>query len=171
MHGLWPIRLLCPWGSPGKNSGVGCYFLLQGIFLTQGSNPGIPHSRQTLYRLSHKGIKDKLFRYCKVPGLLFLPRICIIMKWSDRGLKRVQWICCNKEGSPGMHRCVRTSKQLENAWFSPTGQGAMTDSLTHFFCCCWRQGPLLEDFLALLEYVLIYALNKWTNNWICLLRN
>ena len=31
-------RLLSPWGSPGKNAGVGCHFLLQGIFLTQGSN-------------------------------------------------------------------------------------------------------------------------------------
>ena len=30
--------LLCPWNSPGKNTGVGCHFLLQGIFLTQGSN-------------------------------------------------------------------------------------------------------------------------------------
>ena len=34
-------RLLCPWNSPGKNTGVGCYSLLQGIFLTQGSNPGL----------------------------------------------------------------------------------------------------------------------------------
>ena len=33
-----PTRLLCPWNSPGKNTRVGCYFLLQGIFLTQGSN-------------------------------------------------------------------------------------------------------------------------------------
>ena len=32
--------LLCPWGSPGKNTGVGCHSLLQAIFLTQGSNPG-----------------------------------------------------------------------------------------------------------------------------------
>ncbi|KAB0361994.1 hypothetical protein FD754_006150, partial [Muntiacus muntjak] len=36
-----------------KNTGVGCHFLLQEIFLTQGLNPGLPHSRQTLYRLSH----------------------------------------------------------------------------------------------------------------------
>ena len=36
--GLSPARLLCPWGSPGKNTGVGCHFLLQRIFLTQGSN-------------------------------------------------------------------------------------------------------------------------------------
>ena len=38
---LWTVavKLLCPWDSPGKNTGVGCHFLLQGIFLTQGSNP------------------------------------------------------------------------------------------------------------------------------------
>ena len=36
-------RLLCPWDSPGKNTRVGCHFLLQGIFLTQGSNPGLLH--------------------------------------------------------------------------------------------------------------------------------
>ena len=35
---MQPSRLLCPWDSPGKNTGVGCHFLLQGIFPTQGSN-------------------------------------------------------------------------------------------------------------------------------------
>ena len=35
-HGLQPARLLCPWEFPGKNTGVGCHFLLQGIFPTQG---------------------------------------------------------------------------------------------------------------------------------------
>ena len=38
-HGLWPARLLCPWDSPGKNTGVGCHALLQGVFPTQGSSP------------------------------------------------------------------------------------------------------------------------------------
>ena len=38
----------------GKNTGVGCYFLLQGIFLTQESNPGLLHCRQILYQLSYK---------------------------------------------------------------------------------------------------------------------
>ena len=37
-HGLQPTRLLCPWNSPGKNTGVGSHFLLPGIFLIQGSN-------------------------------------------------------------------------------------------------------------------------------------
>ena len=42
-------------GFPGKSSRVGCHFLLQGIFPTQGSNPSLPHCRQTLYCLSHQG--------------------------------------------------------------------------------------------------------------------
>ena len=33
-HGLWPARLLCPWGFPSKTIGVGCHFLLQGVFPT-----------------------------------------------------------------------------------------------------------------------------------------
>ena len=41
-------------GFPGKNTGVGCHFLLQGIFLTQGSNPDLLHCRQTIYHLSHQ---------------------------------------------------------------------------------------------------------------------
>ena len=40
---------------PGKSTGVGCHFLLQGIFLTQGWNWGLLHCRQTLYRLTHQG--------------------------------------------------------------------------------------------------------------------
>ena len=47
-HGLQPTRLFPPWDSPGKNTGMGCHFLLQGIFSTQGSNLGLPHFRQTL---------------------------------------------------------------------------------------------------------------------------
>ena len=54
-HGLQLARLLCPWNSPGKNTGVSSYSLLQGIFLTQGLNPGLPHCMQILYSLSHQG--------------------------------------------------------------------------------------------------------------------
>ena len=41
-HGVHPARLLCPWGFPGKDTGVGCHVLLQGIFQTQGSDPRLP---------------------------------------------------------------------------------------------------------------------------------
>ena len=42
-HSLEPARFLCPWDCPGKTTGVGCRFLLQGIFLTRGSNPHLLH--------------------------------------------------------------------------------------------------------------------------------
>ena len=48
-HGLKPARLLCPWIFPGKNTGVGYHFLLQGIFQTQGSKPYLLHHRWILY--------------------------------------------------------------------------------------------------------------------------
>ena len=44
-----------PWNSPGQNTGVGSISLLQGIFPTRGSSPGLPHCKQILYQLSHKG--------------------------------------------------------------------------------------------------------------------
>ena len=48
-------RLYSPWNSPGKNTGVGSLSLLQEIFPTQGSNPGLLQYRWILYQLSHKG--------------------------------------------------------------------------------------------------------------------
>ena len=54
LHGLQPARLLCPWDSLGKNTGVGCHALLQGIFQTQGLNPCLLHGRWILYPLSRQ---------------------------------------------------------------------------------------------------------------------
>ena len=54
---LWPHRahqVPLSWNFPGKNTGVDCHSLLQGIFRTQGSNPGLLHCRQILYHLSHE---------------------------------------------------------------------------------------------------------------------
>ena len=49
------LALYGPWNSPGQNTGVGSRSLLQGIFPTQGSNPGLLHCRWILYQLNHKG--------------------------------------------------------------------------------------------------------------------
>ena len=51
----WTVayQALGPWDFPGKNTGVGCHVLLQGIFPTQGLNLGLLHCRQMLYCLSH----------------------------------------------------------------------------------------------------------------------
>ena len=64
-----PYRLLCPWDSPGKNTGVGCHSLLQGIFPTQGSNQGLLHlyadSLPLSYQRRHPGndvwLADKMW--------------------------------------------------------------------------------------------------------------
>ena len=50
-----PHGLYSPWNSPGQDTGVGNLCLLQGIFPSQGSNPGLLHCRRILYQLSHKG--------------------------------------------------------------------------------------------------------------------
>ena len=70
-----PPRLLGPWDFPGMSTGVGCHFLLQGIFPNQGSNTGLPHCRQMLYHLSYQGsptktIKGKYPAPRRAPGLL-----------------------------------------------------------------------------------------------------
>ena len=59
-HGLYS-----PWNSLGQNTGVGSLSLLQGIFPTQGSNPGLPHRRQILYHSEPQG-KDAYDTWFKV---------------------------------------------------------------------------------------------------------
>ena len=71
-HGLQLARLFCPWDSPGKNTRVDCLSLLQGIFLTQGSNPGFQHCRQILYCLSQQGSLIKA-QCCITKARAFLP--------------------------------------------------------------------------------------------------
>ena len=71
-HRRQPTRPLHPWDSPGKNTGVGCHFHLQRIFPTRGSNPGLPHCRQTLYRLSHQGS-------LKVEGYIYILRAIFVL--------------------------------------------------------------------------------------------
>ena len=71
-HGLQPTRLLCPWNSLGKNTGVGC--LLQGIFTTQESNLDLLHCRQILYHLSYQANNFFFFFKERSAGLPPCPR-------------------------------------------------------------------------------------------------
>ena len=85
-HGLWPARLLCPWDSPGKNAGVGCRSLLQGIFPTQQLNPGLLHCRQILYRLSYREA-PKVAQSC--------PTFCDTMGYTVHGILQariLEWV-------------------------------------------------------------------------------
>ena len=73
LHGLQPTRLLCPWDSPGQNTRMGSHSLLQGIFPTQESNPGVLPCRQIFYHLSHK----------RTPNFRYMPQDMLISntKW------------------------------------------------------------------------------------------
>ena len=55
--------LLRPWDFPGKNTGVSCCSLLPEIFPTQAFNPGLPHSHQILYHLSHQ-VSPQMMGWC-----------------------------------------------------------------------------------------------------------
>ena len=71
-----PTRLLSPWDSPGRNTGLGCHALLQGIFLTLGLNPRLLYCRQILYHWHHVGSRFTLaFSSQPFPWLWPLARV------------------------------------------------------------------------------------------------
>ena len=68
--------------SPGKNTGVGCHALLQGIFLTQELNPGLLYCRQILYRLSQQGSRREAELEFKHMQPVFRMSRPSIMQWD-----------------------------------------------------------------------------------------
>ena len=82
-HGLWPARLLCPWSSLSKNTGVGCHSLLQGIFPTQGLNLGLLHYRQILYHWATKKapFKQDIVLYCIHRSKMYLTTTILLTIW------------------------------------------------------------------------------------------
>ena len=76
-----------PWNSPGQNTGAGTLSLLQVIFPTQGSNPGLSHCRQILYQLSHKG-SPRILEWVAYPLLWWI----FPAQESNQGLLHCRWI-------------------------------------------------------------------------------
>ena len=73
---MQPARLLCPWDSPGKNTGVGCQARLQGIFLTQGSNWSLCTAGRFFTTEPHASV------YCLTSMIMFIPLPFIISVFS-----------------------------------------------------------------------------------------
>ena len=104
--------LYSPWNSPVQNTGLGSLSFLQGIFPTQGSNPGLPHCRWILYQLSHKGSP-------RIPELVAYPFSSRSSQPRNRsgvsciaGRFFTNWAM--REASGGRHITVNTD--LKKAW-------------------------------------------------------
>ena len=105
-YSLWPRDCSPPGSSvqgdtPGKNTGVGCHALLQGILPTQGLNPGLQHCRQILHCLSHKG-SPKSFN-----GHLFKIKVklncrCILSSWKFSSVQFNLSVICDSPRPHGL---------------------------------------------------------------------
>ena len=96
---LWPHGLCSPWNSPGQNTGVGSLSLLQGIFPPRGLNPGLPHCRQIIYQLSHKG-SPRILEWVAYP---FSSRFQESAEGIEPGSPHCRWIFfyqLSYQGSP-----------------------------------------------------------------------
>ena len=101
---VWVFVTPCnPWSSPDLNTGVGNLSLLQGVFPTQGLNPGLPHCRRILYQLSHQG-SPRILEQVAYPFS------------ADLGLfHRGQMDCLLCDSLPRRHfRSVHQQKQCSN---------------------------------------------------------
>ena len=105
LHGLYS-----PWNSPGQNTGVCSLSLLQGIFPTQGSNPGLPHCRQILYQLSHWGSPRTL------GSPSFLKQVFPSQE-SNQGFLRCRQILCQLGYEGGFSSSVALGKSHD--FFEP----------------------------------------------------
>ena len=144
-NGLYPARFLCPWDFPGKNTGVGCHFLLQGIFLTQGSNPCLLHWQADSLPLSHLGSPE-----------------------SARGLLKTQTDIVFTRRVSGPH--LSRSEVGQRIWISKKDRGVGSDVATaHPWTTYWQHGfkfpsliPAVPQFLhQLLENINTHLPELW----------
>ena len=98
------------WNSLGQNTGMGSLSLLQGIFPTQGSNPGLPHCRQILYQLSHKRTPKSERENSSVMSLSYSP-------WKSPG----------QNTGVGSH--IPSPEGLPNPGMEPSSPALQEDSL------------------------------------------
>ena len=109
----WTVacRLLSLWNSPGKNTGTGCHFLLQGIFPIQRSNPGLLYLRQILYHLSHQGSPPSMWivRNTQYMGRQEIENFFFFSVFKNRFLEKWLRVLVSSKGNTRVSLCVSLS--------------------------------------------------------------
>ena len=114
---LRPHRLYSPRNSPGQNTGVGSLSLLQGIFPTQGSNPGLLHCRRILYQLSHE--EGRIMHLCSSTiHLNNLLLSTLYLLFSQPGIS--------------LSQLIHQAHSLTASWSSLKSQSPREDFLTYY---------------------------------------
>ena len=143
---LQPARLLCPWDCPGKNTGVGCHFLLQGILPNQGLIPGILHCKRILYQLTYQGSpRSSLITYkglAQAPLLHDTSLPPLLCPWIWRNGVHCYVPCLLNLTVKALpqhhslhHSALHTAERRGSPGNSPTGlRGTAFSPLSHFQC-------------------------------------
>jgi len=114
-------QILCPCNSPGENTTVSNHSLPQGIFPTQGSNPGLPHCRRILDQLSHQG-SPETYSFTHPDNSthrLYSPWNCSGQNTEVGSLSLLQGIFPTQGLNPGLPHCRRILDQLSHKGRSP----------------------------------------------------
>ena len=105
-HELHPARLLCPWDFPGKNTGVGFHFLLQGFFPIQGSNLHLLHWQADSLPLSHhQGSPFKMYYLCEKLASLVTQVVKDLPAMRETQVQSLSWEDPLEKEMP-THSCI-----------------------------------------------------------------
>ena len=144
---LWIHGLYSPWNSPGQNTRVGNLSLLQEIFPTQGSNPGLLHCRQILYQMSYKGT-PKILEWVAYPFSTGSSRLRnwtgvssiaggFFANWAIMGLNKCLITCFNQYGIvQSIFTVLKICTVLPANSPHPPQLLATTDFFLLSSCCC-----------------------------------
>ena len=136
---LYEPTLYSPRNPPDWNTGVGRCSLLQGIFPTQGSNPGLPHCSQLLNQLSHQG-SPYLWKFCIIimNSSLISGSYTFPVRWELR-MKFLKWELTTKKRAQNHISVIGIQIVKQITWLSVLGNRITLPPVFIFLAHCWKE--------------------------------
>ena len=160
--GLCPPKLLCPWDSPGKNTGMGCHALLQVILPIQGLNLSLLHllhHRQILYRWVTREVPVNIIFYRKQKLLLSFPGGAVIKNSPCKKKKEFTLQCKGCWFHPWSRKILCVAEQL-NQYITTTEPYAATTEANTPRACAPQQEKLPQWEARTVEQRVAHAYPK-----------